>query len=86
MAKYIVGVAKVGEPWTKVEVALLFPETMVHRDVARAVFGSPRAATGAGFFWLDGDEVHVHGESTSIGIKSRPGIDEAFIKRALRSC
>jgi hypothetical protein len=82
-AKYIVGMVRVGTPWVKHEVAIIFPDLLVHSEVARQMMGGAAGVTGAGFFWIDGDEVQVYGISTSLGVSSRPGVDEEFIKRAL---
>jgi hypothetical protein len=82
-AKYIVGMVRVGDPWTKHEVAIIFSDLLVHREVAQQMMGGKSGVTGAGFFWVDGDKVQVYGASTSLGVSSRPGVDEAFIKRAL---
>lgn len=65
----------------------IFSETQTHSDMARGMWGKP---VGAGFCNIareaDSEYANVHcwGESTTLGIKSRPE-DEEIINRKLKS-
>lgn len=51
---------------------VVFPETLVHADVARQLFGPGAIIHGAGFVQIDREGRYVcYGESISLGVKSR---------------
>lgn len=82
-AKYIIGPVQLGNDFAAGDVAICFPEYITHANMARHLLGTAKACVAAGFFYVEDDKVHVYGESTSIGVKSRTGVDEAIINRAL---
>jgi hypothetical protein len=78
-SKYVVG--EIRDGLFKAEVAICFPDTISHANMARRLFdGSP---TSAGFFSIDGNVVSAYGESTSLGLKSNPEKDVQLIRRSL---
>lgn len=73
--KYIV----VHEPSEGVFSAVLFPEQLVHRDVASIHRAGRRNVVSAGFAQIDYDQgvgnppsVHVYGRSESLNMSPRP--------------
>lgn len=69
-AKYIVIEFSTAMP----EAILIFPEEIPHKDFADGLAHSRRIIS-AGFVLLRDDEFICHGESISLGIKSRLGAD-----------
>lgn len=53
------------------ESAIVFPNRITHREVARIHRASGTRVVSAGFCTI-GDQVHAWGESESTGLKSRP--------------
>jgi hypothetical protein len=53
------------------ESAIVFPNRITHREVARIHSASGTRVVSAGFCQI-GDQVHAWGESESTGLKSRP--------------
>ena len=82
-AKYIIGPVCLANDFPDGDLAICFPEVITHANMARRLLGTAKACVAAGFFYVEDDKVHVYGESTSIGVKSRKGVDEAFIRKAL---
>lgn len=74
--KYVVGVRRVAGELE--EVAVLFPAILPHAAVARDLFG-PRPVRGAGFARLDEGHYIAHGESDSLGVKSRGAEDSLLL-------
>lgn len=73
--KYVVGLARAG--YVERVVAIIFPEDVVHRDMALKFFGDEHRILGAGFcdLRLRDDQrpaMFVYGESVSLDVKSRP--------------
>ena len=60
------------------ETPVLFEETLIHKYVA-----SGHPVVSGGFFEVDGEGIIAYGESTSLGVKSRPIEDANLIKRML---
>lgn len=77
-SKYVVG--EVYASITSMKVAVVFPETMMHSDVA-SVFISG-TITSAGFCHCDDYGVVIYGESTSLKIKAQAS-DEELVGRAM---
>ena len=82
--KYVVGLS-LGHYGTVVA-AMLFPESVVHADVAERFFGGKSRVVSAGFYHVQacGTEVEVknYGQSDSLNIKSRD-VDLQYIEQAL---
>ena len=73
--KYIV----VHEPTEEIYSAILFPQQLVHRDVASVHRAGRRNVVSAGFVQIDYDQgcgnppsVHVYGRSESLKLGPRP--------------
>jgi hypothetical protein len=65
------------------EVAVAFPNFIVHRSMARMMFDGLHVL-GAGFYALHPDgSVSVYGRSESLDIDSRKGVDDPLVERAL---
>lgn len=65
------------------EVAVAFPNFIVHRNMARMMFDGLHVL-GAGFYALHPDgSVSVYGRSESLDIDSRKGVDDPLVERAL---
>lgn len=81
-SKYIAGVVSTG--FLSSEVAIVFPELLNHKDVARKMGMS--TITSAGFVALDVDKdkyiIQLYGESTSLEIASDPA-DTRLVASAL---
>jgi len=60
---------------------VLFPQAVVHRDVADSIGG--RKVTSAGFCQLVAGKVEVWGESISLRLSSQKE-DASFIERAIK--
>ena len=81
--KYVVGLARAG--YIEQVVAIIFPEAVIHEDMALAFFGSKNRIIGAGFCHVVEREgfstaVQAYGDSVSLGIDSRP--EDAFYLNA----
>lgn len=77
--KYLLG--NIREKGFPVQTAVLFPETITHRYVARTLFGGD--VQSAGFYRIEEDgSVSVFGDSPSIGLASDKA-DIPFICMAL---
>jgi hypothetical protein len=60
---------------------VVFPETLVHRDIARAV--RAENILGAGFCNIHDDKFVCYGESISLGVKCRrDGSDSEVLNRS----
>lgn len=59
--------------------AIIFPNFMIHADVARSM---KRIPLSAGFVTISGGDVHIWGKSITLGCKSEPR-DRGLIKRML---
>lgn len=73
--KYVVGLARAG--YMEQVVGIIFPEDVIHEDLAMLFFGSKNRIIGAGFCTVEEREgfmtkVVAHGESVSLNISSRP--------------
>lgn len=78
-SKYVVGPALVGV--VVIDVAIIFPTTMNHQQVAISMFRG--TATSAGFFYIDEERnVVTFGESVGLGLAPRK-TDAKLIARAL---
>ena len=64
-------------------IPVVFTELAVHKDVARGFM--PGKILGAGFCYIEDDQYHCYGESTSLNVKSRDDIDSALLNRLLTS-
>ena len=87
-AKYIV----IANP-SGFETAILFPSRLNHKDVAKAlgpqIGGSEYSIVGAGQvgFYAEADKIMIncYGESVTLGVRSREGLDSVLIKREILS-
>lgn len=75
------------------EQMLVFPSSLIHADIAYAMRGRYVVIVGAGFIhdthdrrenWNSDDETFCHGESVSLGIRSRGDADTELLMRGLR--
>lgn len=82
--KYVVGLTRA--VFSTTVAAVIFPETMVHADVAERLFGGKSRIIGAGFFHVDsvGDKIELmhYGRSDSLNIHSRVE-DKGYLEQAL---
>jgi hypothetical protein len=64
----------------KGEAIIIFPEMLVHKDVARNNAHAGCKIISAGFVtFVDAGHFICHGESESLGIKSRPEQDSELV-------
>lgn len=61
---------------------VVFPETMIHKDVAWALAGGKKCI-GAGFVILTEEGYACYGESISLQVKSRGAADSQILNRFL---
>lgn len=59
---------------------VVFPETMKHSDVARALGGK---VLGAGFCYIENDMYVCYGASTSLHVNSREDLDAEILNTRL---
>lgn len=78
--KYIVG--EVYSGLLPVLVAIVFPDTVEHAQVAHACVDGPAGIQSAGFFRIEDGQVVAYGESTSLGLASRSE-DAILIAKAI---
>lgn len=79
--KYVVGRMRGATMSTDKPFALVFPETVVHAEIARRVF-VPDTVIAAGFFVVTGERVRQYGRSESLNVGSRQE-DQALLEQAL---
>jgi hypothetical protein len=65
-----------------VTMPIVFPELLVHADVADAL-GARNKVIGAGFCTVDDEGYHCYGESTSLNVKSNYDVDSKLLNRML---
>lgn len=63
--------------------AILFPEEVVHKQVAYGFKAMKLPIYSAGFVKIDGEKIICFGESTSLDIKSKPEVDSIIIKETI---
>jgi hypothetical protein len=61
---------------------IVFPEHLVHADVADAL-GARGKVSGAGFCTVDDEGYHCYGESTSLNVKSNYDVDSKKLNQML---
>jgi hypothetical protein len=79
-AKYVVGEILTRDIMGSIFGAIVFSECSPHRAIVNMF--APGSIVGAGFFHADETAVYVYGESTGLGVKSRPE-DIKHVARAI---
>lgn len=88
-AKYIVIRTKAPGGEREMEIPLMFPHILIHKDFAETARFNERLRRGkvvsAGFVSISEGKLHCFGESESLNIKSRPKEDSDLFNRQSES-